>query len=468
MKLKNVLFLMLAMLVVLIACKKPEDKKILPVVTTNDISEITKISATSGGNVIFDGGKMVTERGVCWDTTKLPLATINKTIDGSGEGTFISLIKNLQLNTTYYVRAYATTTDGTGYGNTIIFKTSPATTPILGETTITNKLQTSISWKCSVLSDGGAPVLKVGIRWGKGILYPPNNYESPTIWNYLDMNSLEGTITGLDPNTYYFIEPYATNSSGTGYGFYNFFKTSPTTPTLSTRVVTEIKSSTATSGGEIISNGGAPITAQGVCWSTTMNPTIVDSKTSDGIGTAGVVINLITGLKLLDVFTSSITGLITGTTYYIRAYATNNAGTGYGNVVSFTTQMSTLLEIEVREYYSDVVISGASIILYPTIADWDAQTNKIIEGFTDADGIAVFSNLDQFIYYVDVWEATHDNYKLRNEDVGFITTPQIIPHTINRFIAYVDIATHVKGVARGSREMVIIKLERKAVDKSIK
>jgi hypothetical protein len=125
----------------------------------------------------------------------------------------------------------------------------------------------------------------------------------------------------------------------------------------------------------------------------------------------------------------------------------------------------TLLEIEVREYYSQDVIPGASIILYPTITDWDAQTNSVVEGIADADGVAVFSNLDPFVYYVDVWEATHDNYQLRNEDVGFIRTPEIIPNKINRFIAWVDVAVHTKGTARGSREFIIKKLERKASDK---
>jgi hypothetical protein len=120
----------------------------------------------------------------------------------------------------------------------------------------------------------------------------------------------------------------------------------------------------------------------------------------------------------------------------------------------------TLLEIEVREYYDEYTVSGASVILYPTISDWDAQTNMVIEGFTDDDGIVVFSNLDPFVYYVDVWEATHDNYTLRDEDVGFIRTPEVIPNKITRFIAWVDYVDHGKGIARGSRQMVIKKLER--------
>jgi PKD repeat protein len=146
---------------------------------------------------------------------------------------------------------------------------------------------------------------------------------------------------------------------------------------------------------------------------------------------------------------------------------TVNSHSGHSDMASLTLNIMipTLLEVEVREYYSDNVIPDASIILYPTLADWDTQTNKVVEGFTDVDGVAVFSNLDPFVYYVDVWEATHDNYALRSEDVGFVRTPEILTHKINRFIAYVDVVNHTKGVARGSREMVIKKLEREAVAK---
>lgn len=137
---------------------------------------------------------------------------------------------------------------------------------------------------------------------------------------------------------------------------------------------------------------------------------------------------------------------------------------GLSDVASLTldVMIPTLLEIEVREYYSEDLIPDASIILYSSVTDWDAQKNKVDEGFADADGVAVFSNLDPFVYYVDVWEATHDNYALRSEDVGFIRTPEILPNKINRFIAWVDVANHSKGVARGNREMVIKKLERVA------
>lgn len=125
----------------------------------------------------------------------------------------------------------------------------------------------------------------------------------------------------------------------------------------------------------------------------------------------------------------------------------------------------TLLEIEVLEYYTEDPVPDASIILYSSVTDWDAQKNKLIEGFADKYGIAVFSNLDPFVYYVDVSDATHDNYTLRDEDIGFIRTPEILPHKINRFIAWVDVVNHGKGESRGSHDMVIKKLERKVSDK---
>ena len=94
-------------------------------------------------------------------------------------------------------------------------------------------------------------------------------------------------------------------------------------PTVTTTAISEIDKTTATGGGEVTADGGATVTARGICWSTTQNPTISDSYTTDGTGTGS--------------FTSSMTGLAANTTYYVRAYATNSAGTAYGEEVSFTT-----------------------------------------------------------------------------------------------------------------------------------
>ena len=103
---------------------------IAPTVTTNTITGISPIFATGGGNVTDSGGVLVTARGVCWNTTGTPTTANSKTIDGVGAGTFVSSLTGLTPSTTYYVRAYATNSINTSYGNQVTFTTS-APTPIL-------------------------------------------------------------------------------------------------------------------------------------------------------------------------------------------------------------------------------------------------------------------------------------------------------------------------------------------------
>jgi hypothetical protein len=141
------------------------------------------------------------------------------------------------------------------------------------------------------------------------------------------MGEFNSSITGLTPVTTYYIRAYATNSVGTAYGNEVTFTTLATIPTLTTNAVSAITSATATSGGAVSTDGGAEITAKGVCWSMSQNPTITDNTTSDGSGTGS--------------FISSITGLTPITTYYVRAYATNSVGTAYGNEINFTTLTTT-------------------------------------------------------------------------------------------------------------------------------
>jgi PKD repeat protein len=143
---------------------------------------------------------------------------------------------------------------------------------------------------------------------------------------------------------------------------------------------------------------------------------------------------------------------------------TSYSDNGSEDEASMTIQVlvPTLLVIEVREYYDKYIVPDASVILYPTLPDWDSQKNSVTEGYTDSDGIIVFSGLDPFVYYVDVWEKSHDNYALAAEDVGFIRTPEVLHNKISMFTAWVDVADHGKGLTKGSRQIIIKKLERKA------
>ncbi|NBL63808.1 hypothetical protein GV828_01190 [Flavobacterium sp. NST-5] len=114
----------------------------------------------------------------------------------------------------------------------------------------------------------------------------------------------------------------------------------PGLPTLSTTAVSGISTTTAISGGNVSSQGNSEIISRGVCWSTSSNPTINNTKTVDGTGTGN--------------FTSNLTGLTPNTNYYIRAYATNSEGTSYGNQVNFQTTNGPIAGTSV-EYIYDIV-----------------------------------------------------------------------------------------------------------------
>jgi len=199
----------------------------LPTVTTTAASNIAATTATAGGNVTADGDATVTTRGVCWSTSESPTVSNTQAVSGTGTGSYSCSLTGLTANTTYYLRAFATNSVGTSYGEQVSFTTS-----------------------------------------------------------------------------------------------------SPTAPVVTTTAASSISSSTATSGGNVTSDGGSTVTAKGICWSTSTSPTIdLTTKTTNGTGTGS--------------FSSSITGLTVGVTYYVRAWATNAIGTSYGSEITFTTTDAT-------------------------------------------------------------------------------------------------------------------------------
>lgn len=156
-------------------------------------------------------------------------------------------------------------------------------------------------------------------------------------------------------------------------------------PTLTTNNITYPTPSSATCGGNITSEGGSTITSKGVCWSTSPNPTITNSKTSDAVGTG-------TGI-----FTSNISGLSSNTTYYVRAYATNAIGTSYGAQVSFITlDPNTVADIDGNIYHT--VTIGTQV--------WMVENLKTI----------TFRNGDPIPYYT---KTSSRGYCWYNDDIGY-------------------------------------------------
>lgn len=172
-------------------------------------------------------------------------------------------------------------------------------------------------------------------------------------------------------------------------------------PTLSaTTSATSITNSAAGSGGDITNDGGAPITAKGVVWGTSQNPTIaLSTKTTDGNG--------------LGSFTSSLTGLSSGTVYYVRSYATNSVGTSYGTQISFTTTRSITTVTIGTQIWTDTNLdvttyrNGDPITYAANAAEWSAA-NAAGQGaymyllFANAEGGQTYGKLYN-------WYAVNDS-----------------------------------------------------------
>ena len=299
----------------------------LPTVITKEITEITGTSAKCGGEIIDDGGYYVTGRGVCWSTHRNPTIFDSYTTDGMNTGSYTSIMTGLSERTVYYVRAFAINEKGTSYGTEYSFETTTGGGVIIAPTVTTSNVTdiTSTSAKCGgvVANSGGADVTARGVCW--------STTENPTISgthtsNGTGTGTFTSSLTNLTPQTTYYIRAYATNEVGTAYGEQKIFTAGSdiTAPTVTTNDVSSVTSNSAVCGGNVTDNGGGIITARGVCYGTSQNPTINDTHTSDGDGTG--------------MFISNLTGLTENTTYYVRAYATNEAGTSYGEQKSFTTE----------------------------------------------------------------------------------------------------------------------------------
>jgi uncharacterized protein (TIGR02145 family) len=183
--------------------------------TTSSVSSITSTSVSGGGNISSDGSATVSARGLVYSTSTNPTLSNTVLTIGSGTGSFSGILTGLTGNTTYYVRAYATNSAGTAYGNEVFFTTLPPVTPTLTTSSVSSITFTSVIGGGNISSDGGAAVSARGLVYGTS--------SSPTLSNTVftigsGTGIFSGTISGLTPNTTYYVRAYATNSAGTAYG----------------------------------------------------------------------------------------------------------------------------------------------------------------------------------------------------------------------------------------------------------
>ena len=314
--------------------------------------------------------------------------------------------------------------------NTIICnQTASETIPFLFDVTapsvttlpVTPSSITTTSATCNgnVTDLGGLSVQYKGFCWSTS--------QNPTLDN--DHNTMGGgslgnfssTITGLSPAITYYVRAYATNEVGTAYGQQQSFVTNASKPTISTLNVTDITNSSATGGGTVTSDGGATVTARGVCWSTSPNPTVNDNITSDGTG--------------VGAFTSNLAGLLSHTTYYVRAYAINSVGTSYGEQISFTTMdLPTIATNGVTGITHSTAVCGGYVYtngggsVTARGVCWSTQPNPTINNThtSDGTGLGLFTSSltglnANTIYYVRAY-ATTSIGTAYGQQVAFTTT----------------------------------------------
>jgi uncharacterized protein (TIGR02145 family) len=331
------------------------------------------------GVVHSDGGSSVFERGFVYDTQASPLLPVGRTPAGSGLGLFSDTINGLSPFTRYYFRAYAQNAVGTAYGHddalTLCLNpsmTSAADSICLGSSAsftahpiggfwrsvnpsvavvdsltgiVTGVSAGSAEIRYVLSLQGGCPMavaerfIHITAPVNAGTLSGNQNlcvgstdtYASTVTggtWSSSNtaiatVNATTGLVTALTPGT----ATITYTVTGTG-GCPNATATRSLTvcvalPGVSTTAATAITSGGASTGGMVTSSGGAIVSARGVAYGTSANPTLANQFTMNGSG--------------LGSFTSQLSGLTPGTAYRVRAYATNAAGTAYGNEVMFST-----------------------------------------------------------------------------------------------------------------------------------
>ena len=294
----------------------------LPGVTTVDSESVNGTSAVINGKVDDNGGNVTTSYGFAYAETD------NPTIDGfkieigtDGIGAYSGKIEGLKTSTKYYVKAYATNSKGTSYGDQIDFTTTDGLPKVntVGSRDIagTNGVATG-----TIVDDGGESLISYGFVYSESV--NPTISGSKMEVGETATGGYSGTITDLKTTTKYYFRAYVTNKIGTSYGVELSFTTLDGMPTVSTTEIKNIGISTSKAIGKITDDGGETILAYGFVYSTSQNPTISGDK-------------VVVTEKTDNIFEGTLSGLTNFTKYYVKAYVTNSAGTAYGSELSFTT-----------------------------------------------------------------------------------------------------------------------------------
>ena len=381
---------------------------VAPTVNTLAVTGVTYTTATLAGSITSDGGAAVTECGFRYSTS--PMFGSYETVTCSSvSNNFGYSLEGLNTGTTYYVKAYATNEVGTSLGEMQTFTTNSYLAPAVTTLAASGITVTSATLNGTVTSDGGAEITERGFVYSTSPLFGTTS----TITSDSETYSFSANITELTPSTTYYYKAYATNSVGTTYGeILNFTSLAIGNPSVETYAATNVTYTSAVINGAVVSDGGATITGRGFYWGTTADN--LSEQVTAGIGTSN--------------FNASLSNLTDGTTYYYKAYATNSAGTAYGNTLSFTTHEILAPTVETR---AATEITRVSAKLNGEITA-DGGTDVTARGF-------IYSQYSNFTTYETVNAATAEN-------VFYVNIESLSPVTTYYYKAF---ATNSRGTTYG-------------------
>jgi uncharacterized protein (TIGR02145 family) len=331
-----------------------------PQLTTLEIEEIEATIVTSGGKIISDGGSEIFQKGVCVSLNDKPTVQDQYTIDGYGNGDFTSILI-LDPDQTYYIRAYAVNGAGIGYGDLQFITLEPLPNTDVVIVDFGNITGNSAFMRGRVESNHA--IISRGACWSTS-MNPTIDHDKTEAGS--GNGIFETILSNLIPGTTYYTRAYATSESEVFYSDdYQF--TTVEVPQVTTRTINNEGTFVISTGG-IIYSGGL-ISSAGVCWSTSPGPTIEDDKTEDQL--------------IYSDFYSDPYGLLPGETYYVRAYAVNIAGVGYGNEFMVTMPEATVYDPDGNPYSS--VDIGSQTWLVENLKSTKYANGEAIQNLTSLE-----------------------------------------------------------------------------------
>ena len=298
-----------------------EKKPTNPVLTTTAVTNVTTTTAVSGGEITDDGGATIIAKGVCWNVSDKPTIENNKSAESSTSGSFASNLSQLAPGTSYYVRAYATNSAGTSYGESVTFKTL-GDKPAFQANSVSNITINSATLKGTV--NPNLLSTTVSFEWGTSISYGNTIIVTESPISVSTSSDVSVDLTGLTPGTTYHFRINATNDLGITNSDDMQFTTLGQVPAITNQNSSEVTVNASTITGSV--NPNYLSTTVSIEWGTSINYG----------NTVSYAQNPLTGSTPISI-SSTLTGLTSGTTYHFRISATNALGTSKGNDLTFLT-----------------------------------------------------------------------------------------------------------------------------------